>query len=153
MTICTKDKKCYFGKIVNGDMHLSSVGAVVKECWLAIPEHFPFVTLDEYVIMPNHVHGIIIIGSDKCRDARFCVSTINNDGGNKYGSQSKNLGSIIRGFKIGVTKWSTENKINFAWQPRFYDHILRNDKSLYAIRKYIQQNPQKWELDKFCSEN
>ncbi len=121
--------------------------------------------------MPNHIHGIIIInhnrnrkngddgnciydngkdGFEHCRDAKSCVSTvkkINNQ--NKFGPQSKNLSSIIRGFKIGVTKYCRKNtKIGNVWQPRFYDRIIRNEKELNRIRKYIVENPKEWKRDR-----
>jgi REP element-mobilizing transposase RayT len=72
---------------------------------------------------------------------------------NKFGPQSKNLSSIIRGFKIGVKNFSNENKIYFLWQDSFYDHIVRDEKELNKIRQYIVDNPLKWELDRNNSEN
>jgi len=145
VTICTKNRVCFFGDVVNTEMKLSRIGQMAHQCWLEIPEHFPFVVLDEFVIMPNHVHGIIIIdkpggGNDQ---------SLSN---NKFGPQSQNLASIIRGFKIGVTKYANEINAVFSWQPRFHDHIIRNDKSFQNIRNYIRNNPKKWNDDQFFYE-
>ena len=87
---------------------------------------------------------------DECRDARFCVSTTTMAAtGNQFGVQSKNLASIIRGFKIGATKYSRQNTdIYHVWQSRFYDHIIRHENELNRIREYIQNNPLNWEKDR-----
>ena len=168
ITICTKDRKRFLGKIIKlknclvPQIQLSKIGSIVRKCWLAIPDYFPFVILDEFIIMPNHIHGIIIINhGDDCLNivetgfkpvsTEFCVSTImkkiNNQ--NKFGPQSKNLPSIIRGFKIGVTKYCRRNtNIWNIWQSRFYDRIIRNEQELNRIRKYIVENPQCWKRDR-----
>jgi len=162
VTICTKDHEMFFGEVVGGQMVLSEIGEIANECWLAIPKHFPHVKLYEHIIMPNHVHGILQIDWESCRDFRdmehLGVGTQNfvflqnqnpdtMDVQNKFGPQSKNLSSIIRGFKIGVKEWVTINNDNFIWQPRFRDTIIRDEKSLYNFRKYIRNNPRNWELD------
>ena len=120
--------------------------------------------MDEYVIMPNHFHAIIIIGENKyntsidskfdpqCRDAMHCVCTEDGNNTNRFGSQSKNLASIIRGFKIGVTRDARKIHADFMWQTRFHDHIIRNDESLQRIRDYVCNNPTTWVGDKFHHE-
>ncbi len=116
--------------------------------------------MGKYVIMPNHFHAIIGIGKNRyntqrCRrhrDAMHCVSmttTTPSPSKNKFAPQSKNLPSIIRRFKIGVTKKARQINPNFKWQSRYYDHIIRNEISFYRISNYIEQNPLKWEKDKF----
>jgi putative transposase len=161
VTICTKNRECYFGDVVDGKMKLSEIGEMVKNEWIKTFEMRPDMNLmmDEYVIMPNHFHAIIIIGENKYntghdagRDAMHCVSTttINADTTkNQYGPQSKNLASIIRGFKIGVTKNARQIHADFAWQSRFHDHVIRNNESLDKIKTYILENPLKWIEDKF----
>jgi len=154
ITICTKDRINWFGEIKNGEMIKSKIGEIAEKCWLEIPSHFPFVGLEEFVIMPNHIHGVIIINDNNGRDAKSCVSTTDmTEYNNKFGPQSKNLSSIVRGFKIGVKNFSNQNKIDFSWQGRFYDHIIGNEKELNKIRQYIVDNPLKWELDRNNSEN
>src|SRR3989344_4840684 len=162
VTICTKDRICNFGKIENEIMYLSQTGVMAKKYWLEIPKHFPFVKLDEFVVMPNHVHGILIIEKQNVETQNLLLprsikqnvetqnfASLQKTGiKNKFGPQSKNLASIIRGFKIGVKKYTTNNNIPFTWQTRFYDHVIRNEKSLNEIRQYIIGNPKKWQLDK-----
>ncbi len=93
--------------------------------------------------MPNHVHGIIAIENNNVGNKNFC-SLREIPWQTKL---SKSLSSIIRGFKIGVTKYFREkNNYEFQWQKSFYDHIIRNEKSLFYIRKYIQDNPIKWDI-------
>jgi putative transposase len=145
VTICTKGRKSCFGQIVDEKINLSSVGEIVKGCWLGIPEHLKNVKLDEWVIMPNHIHGIIVIidsvGTDynlSLRKNRFQHIT------------PKSLSYIIATFKSAVSRQI--NRIgagnDFAWQSRFYEHIIRNENELHRIREYIQNNPLKWELDR-----
>lgn len=151
VTFNTKNRKHFFGKITNGIMGLSKIGCHAWKCWYNIPNHFPFVILDEFVVMPDHVHGILIINKDGVRTQDFGSPPANNQNfyTNKFGPQSKNLSSIIRGFKIGVTKNAREKNQNFAWQSRFHDHIIRNEQELNRIRNYIRNNPLNWGKDKF----
>ena len=166
VTICCKNRNHFFGNISNGAMHLSQIGQMAEKYWLEIPQHFPFVVLHNHIIMPNHVHGIIEIA--KTNDGNVggnvvvVVETQNFASlqppppsqpppKNKFGPQSKNLASIIRGFKIGVTKNARQIHPEFAWQPRFYDHIIRNHESYFRISNYIITNPIRWKEDKFHS--
>lgn len=159
VTICTKGMEAHFGRIVDERMILSEIGQIAQNCWLAIPDHFPFVKLDVHIIMPNHVHGIILI--DKA--ALQKKDTVENENQpshvetqdfaslprNKFGPQSQNLPSIIRGFKAGVTKQARAILPQFSWQARYHDHIIRNDESWGRIANYIVNNPLHWEKDKF----
>lgn len=144
ITINTKLKINYFGKIVNNGIKLSVLGHCALSCWKKIPKHFPFVKLDSFVIMPNHVHGIIIIEHPPVWTQDF--ASIRE--GNKFGPQSKNLASIVRGYKIGVTKFAKNNQIEFQWHHRFYDEIIRNEQHLYNVREYIKNNPGNWKSEK-----
>jgi len=90
------------------------------------------------VIMPNHIHGLLVIN----RDNTLWQS-------NQFGRQSQNLGSIIRGFKSTVKRYANENKIDFAWQERFYDRIIRDNNELENVRSYIFNNPQNWNSDEY----
>ena len=141
VTLCTLNKEQYFGEIANEKMHWSPLGIAANDCWLAIPQHFPFVELDVFTVMPNHVHGILKL------DRVFANQTPQE--GNIFGPQSKNLGSIMRGYKIGVTNFAKEHNILFKWLPRFHDHIIRNEEEYLKIRNYIITNPQRWQEDKF----
>lgn len=172
VTICTKNREHFFGKVTDDVVRLSAIGELANACWRKIPEHFPFVELGEYVIMPNHLHGIVIINkangafeaskqhiSDKnsARDDRHKVeaqhlASLPRDGGNtinKFGPQSRNLGSVVRGFKAGVVTSAVKNNMECRWQPRFHDHIIRNEDEFRKIQHYILTNPQRWKDDQF----
>ena len=157
VTICTKDRREWFGKIQDQKMMLNKIGNIVEKCFLEIPEHFPNARLDKYIVMPNHIHGIIVIENNVGNNG-----IVGNDGivGNKnFCSLQKNkiqwqkkwsrsLSSIVRGFKTGVIKWCRQNGFHdFAWQKSFHDHIIHNGKSLNNIRQYIINNQLKWEVD------
>ncbi len=148
LTICTNNREPFFGHVNNAEMTLSEIGLRAGQCWRDIPNHFPFVRLDEYVIMPDHIHGIIVIEkNDAPNDAKKIFVADDSVDTNKFGPQSNNMASIIRGFKIGVKKWATMNHIPFAWQPRYHDRIIRHEEELSRIREYISNNPAKWEQD------
>lgn len=161
ITICTKNREHYFGEIVNGQIKLSEIGQIVESEWYKTFDMRVDMNLmqDEFIVMPNHFHAILIIGENQYntqrRDAMHCVSTGNDTNKiqpqNKFGSQSKNLASIIRGFKIGVTTNARKLHADFEWQSRYHDHIIRNNESHQKIRNYIINNPAKWEEDKFYS--
>lgn len=164
VTICTKDRTCFFGDIVvethqHASLQYSPIGQIANDYWLQIPDHFPFVKLGNHIVMPNHVHGIIII--DKPDDGFNDVETQNFASlqqppsqkppppANQFGPQSQNLASIIRGYKSAVKKYATMNNIDFAWQPRYHDHIIRYDGSYQRISSYIANNPDNWKTDDF----
>lgn len=165
ITICTHNRKHYFGEIINNEMELNEIGEIVKIEWLNTPKIRPDMNLqlNEYIVMPNHFHTIIIIGENKYnsqrnaqrRDAMHCVSTTTNTANasaiptNKFAPQSKNLASIIRGFKSAVTINARKIHADFAWQTRFYDHIIRNSAEFERIQNYITNNPLNWKKDKF----
>jgi len=112
---------------------LTEIGLIAEKNWLAIPSHFPFVRLDNFEIMPNHIHGILVI--EKSGKKTWCA--------NEFKSQSETLGMIINRFKGSVTRYANTNKIEFKWHPRYHDSIIRDHDSLQNIRNYILKNPQK----------
>lgn len=145
VTICCQDI-CRFGKIISGDMIINEMGKIAERCWLQIPEHFPNVVLHELVIMPNHIHGIIeIVGAN-----HYLPKILAKDISPLPSGTSKTIGSIVRGFKIGVTKWTRQNDMaQHIWQRNYYENIIRNEKSYDNIARYIQNNPANWGKDKF----
>lgn len=159
VTINTKNHIKYFGKIDNGEMLLNNVGKIVEEEWLRSKVIRKNIDLDYYVIMPNHLHGIIIINESEVETHRVRLplkeGTKSGDAFDASLHLIKNcLSDIIRGFKSAVTRRIKDLGItNFMWQPRFYDRIIRNEKELFNIRKYIEQNPLKWEYEKNNIEN
>ena len=157
VTICTQKMVHFFGEIVKEEIILSEIGGIVKTEWLKTFMLRPDMNLwiGEFMIMPNHFHAIIGIGSNvyntengdaKHGDAKHRVSTIVP---NQFGPQSKNLASIIRGFKSSVSILARKTNPDFHWQTRFYDHIILNDKSFQTISDYIINNPTNWNKDKF----
>jgi REP element-mobilizing transposase RayT len=138
VTICTKDREEWFGKVEDGEMVLNTYGEVARNCWYDLPKHYLNCSLDSFVIVPNHVHGIIVIRSEK---------TVGN-GLKPF--PTHDLSEIIRGFKtFSSRRMNAEMMGNnkFHWQKSFYDHVIRNDRSLDNLRQYILNNPLKWELD------
>jgi len=158
VTINTKDHQEYFGKVENAKMILNKLGKIAEEEWLKTKDIRTNVELDYYVIMPNHIHGIIIINGTELEAHRVRLKNKTNTNGDACDASLhivKNcLSDIIRGFKSVVTKRIREIGFEyFQWQPRFYDRIIRSEKELYNIRKYITENPRKWELEKNTPEN
>lgn len=140
VTICTKNREHYFGKVVNDTVQLTKIGEFLK---LQIENTEKIrngdVTIPIYVIMPNHVHLIIAVRTD---------AVCPYEGGCKFGMQSKNLPSIIRGIKCSVTKYALQNNIPFGWQSRYNDHIIRNQTEMNNIAAYIENNPKMWYRDR-----
>jgi putative transposase len=153
ITICTKDMVNYFGKIVNEKVILSSIGIIVNEEWLKTGVVRNYVTLDEYIVMPNHVHGIIFLldKPNNVETPRWGVS--NRETTHRVVSttiKKGSISSIIGQYKSNCTKQIRESEItDFQWQTRFHDHIIRNERELYNIRKYIFNNPLKWSNDEY----
>jgi len=198
ITICTRFGAYHFGKIRDGIMLHSEIGTTAYQCWTDIPNHFPFVRLGEFVIMPNHVHGILFVDKtgERGGDPQWNVERHGVDPQlniaqrgvdphliiaqrpvdpqdladlqgvadprphphrhphdprplNRFGPQSRNLASVVRGYKIGVTKFARRQTTNFEWQALFYDIIIRNDRAFRIITNYIRNNPKNWKKDRF----
>ena len=141
ITTCIKNKYIKLGSIIEGNLKLNNFGLIVRDCWNDLPNHYLNIQLDYFVVMPDHFHGIIILLNEK--------GSISSGG--KHG-----LSEIIRGFKTFSSKRINEQlrgDKKFGWQKSFYDRIIRNERELYNIRKYIEQNPLKMELDNSLPEN
>jgi len=134
-------------------MGLNDAGKIAIKFWLEIPEHFSHVDLDEFIVMPNHIHGIIVIKNNVMENVNVVgakdFSPLQQQP-SKFHSPSKTIGSIVRGFKIGVTKWfRNHTDIYNVWQRNYWDHIIRNENELNRIRQYIIDNPKKWDNDRY----
>jgi putative transposase len=151
ITICTHNHECLFGEVVDEGIKLSPQGKTAQQCWLDIPMHFNNAELDEYVIMPNHIHGIIIL-KDNSVGTRHAVSLHEQFGKPKCGT----IPTIVRSFKSAATRQirilTNEYEIPI-WQSRFYEHIIRDDKDLDNVREYITNNPFNWLLEKDVPNN
>ena len=157
ITICTQNRTHFFGHIQQGKMHLSPIGVLADAFWYEIKNREKHIHLDEYVIMPNHIHGILVIDKpdlDNCTNGSRGVACNVPTGKNQYMSaispKPGSVSTIIRSYKSSVTKHANRLGIPFGWQPRFYDHIIRNETAWNNIRNYIINNPKKWSEDRFC---
>lgn len=182
MTICTNKLKLFFGVIRNEKIQLSKIGKTVDQFWKDIPNQFPFVKLDTYQIMPNHIHGIIVIQQNPCRNMINHVPTEKtenmddfvhtfednfiNESKNpkKLKSSVKNNPMELKSISLGrIIRWHKGrstfeiNKLypetNFKWQLRYHDRIIRDEEELERIREYIRNNPAQWESDNNYKKN
>jgi putative transposase len=150
VTICVRERECALGGVVDGEMVLNDWGRIVAESWSWLAEQYPYITLDEWVVMPNHLHGIIIINDDAGRGASRRAPTA------MVPAKRKPLGQLVGAFKTVSTKRINQMRDTAStpfWQRGFYEHIVRNDRELDAIRQYIIYNPLKWELDRDNPDN
>ncbi|MBD3626682.1 transposase [Cyclobacterium sp.] len=179
ITICTRGREHFFGEIDNGIMKLSPMGVIADILWHEIPNHASFVGLGDFVVMPNHIHGILILDKPEVEndgrvDGPNVVGTghapslqssqipwkqMNNKtpnsptiGQTRFQNIGKNtVSSIIGSYKSAVTKHANRLGLENGWQSRFHDHIIRNDAAYQRISDYIINNPVNWKGDKFNS--
>lgn len=160
VTICVENRQQIFGTIDNNKMIINNAGNTINFWWGEITRHFPNIELDEYIIMPNHVHGIInIVGADRCVCPNQCAGPLQNNikisNNGRTRRSAPTIFNIIQWFKTMSTNeyiknvknnnWPQFNKR--LWQRSFHDHIIRNEKSLNNIREYIRTNPATWDRD------
>ncbi len=149
----------FFGEIANDAMQFSAVGEVAAAEWVKTAEIRSYVYLDAWVVMPNHMHGIVIIekpepaSTVETRRGASLPPTSPippKEGANTFGPLKRDsLQSIVNQYKGSITRWCKKNDHpEFAWQPLYYDHVIRTDDSLHNIREYLANNPLKWALDK-----
>ena len=161
VTLCTADRWCLLGQVHGGRVRLLPVGQVVRDEWLKTPSLRTYVRLDEFVIMPNHLHVILIIDHSICCgnnkiSPHMSLRNVHQqdntpDYRNSFGPQRHNLSSIVGGFKSAVTAQVRLKfpGVGFAWQPRFYDRVVRTERELEEMRLYIRRNPEKWGDDEY----
>ncbi len=143
ITLVTRDRKCWFGEIVDGQMLLNPYGRIVREEWEKSARIRNEIDLDAFVIMPNHIHGICFI-TDR-PDRATGRSPL------QLGPARRSLGAFIGGFKSAVTKRINELQGSSGvslWQRNYFEHVIRNENSLEHIREYILNNPARWEFDR-----
>lgn len=147
VTLNTKSKKPYFGKITDGAMELSEIGKVVHDYWQNLADRHPFINLDVFVVMPNHIHGIVCIDRNVARNVppKRTATTNFNDWMSSISPKPGSLSTIIRSYKSAVTKDVRMINPNFAWQARYHDHIIRDSEQHEKIRQYILSNPTVWD--------
>ena len=146
VTICAFQMRCLFGRIEDGEARLSLIGGIARDCWLEIPSHFPCAVLEPFVIMPNHIHGILTISKDGHGDA---VPLHRPEGFQKAVAGS--VPTIIRSFKAAVTYRVHADSMRRSiqvWQSNYFERVLRSGKEFVAASRYIVENPRLWHLDK-----
>jgi len=149
VTICTRNRKYFFGKVVKGEMQLSDIGVIAQQYWNDIPKHFSFVNANISVVMPNHIHGIIIINNDivdSFHETNLHPTNkhIKNKKMSSISAKSGSLSVIIRLYKSSVTLQARKINDGFGWQRRYYDRIIRNNNEFDRIKRYIADNPKNW---------
>jgi len=158
VTICAQNRECLFGEITDGEMVLNDAGMMIQTVWDQLPMRFSNTELAGFVVMPNHIHGIVFLG----RRGESCIRPISlnhNKGDHKdrpYGTLPDTLGRIIQAFKSiatheyihGVKQLGWPPFPGKIWQRNYYEHIIRNDNEFNRIREYIANNPMQWELDR-----
>ena len=140
VTIVTQGRECLFGEIVEGEVRLNPLGEIVGESWRWLGMQYDYVELDEWRIMPNHLHGIIVIIDDGRGGSRTAPTV-----------KRKPIGRLVGAFKTVSTKRINEHRGTpgvRVWQRNYYEHIIRNEDDLEAIREYIACNPMRWDLDR-----
>lgn len=168
ITICTKNREHFFGECKNDKMKLSTIGAIVQGFWYDIPKHFLHAELDVFQVMPNHIHGILILNrkyvenqhiiSEKqinySTEENEIVKKDKNEFFQKISPKPGSVSTILRSFKSECTKHIHKAfpQIAFEWQERFWDNIIRTDEDFIRISKYIVYNPKNWKEDRFFGE-
>jgi REP element-mobilizing transposase RayT len=137
ITICTQRRKKLFGNIKDGEMIINNLGKAILDVWNSLPYRFPSISIDIFVVMPNHIHGIIIVGAQFIAP-ESCIP-----------GNSPKLGQVVRTFKA-VSTYKVRKNLDpdFAWQRNYYEHVIRNEESLNRIREYIITNPLRWQMDR-----
>jgi REP element-mobilizing transposase RayT len=147
-------------------MHLNDLGKHAWECWMEIPDHFPFVELINFVVMPNHIHGLLDLHNNiHSNTTAATVETLHatslppqppqppeqqkNEQMAIISPKQGSLSTVIRSYKSAVTKYANQNNLQSGWQSRFHDHIVRNTEEYQRIFDYITNNPKNWKSDKF----
>ena len=159
ITICAHDRTSIFGRIVDGKMELNSLGEIVRKEWVNSGEIRKEVVIDEFIVMPNHFHGIVFLfpEDENTGDHRDRFKDVDDRRSPRHpvGPAKKSLGALIAGFKAACTRRAREmtGKPDFEiWQRSYYDHVIRNERDLAALREYIDNNPLKWELDRYYAD-
>ena len=146
VTVCTWGKASLFGEVLDESMRLNGIGRIVKECWNDLPSHFPGVISSEFIVMPNHIHGIVEIPDN--RRGTACRAPTDRERFSHPVAGS--LPTIVRSFKSAATKSINQLRATPGapvWQRNYYEQVIRNEKALNRIRQYILDNPAKWDDD------
>jgi REP element-mobilizing transposase RayT len=144
ITIVANGWRCLFGEIINGEMKLNRLGMIIQDCWNQIPSHFSHLTLDEFVVMPNHIHGILFFHDENRNIGRGTIYRAPTEG--KFGKPvAGSLGTILGSFKAAVSRLAArELHLTKIWQRNYYEHIIHSEADYERIAGYILANPSNW---------
>ena len=157
VTICAYQRQCMFGEVVDGQMVLNQYGAIVADTYRWLCQHYSYLDIDKWIVMPNHFHAIMVITDQPCRGGSRTAPTANEQyNADAIDKKRKPLGRLIGAFKTVSTK-----KINILrdspgtplWQRNYYEHIIRNPDAMDKIRQYIIHNPVSWQIDQLHPDN
>ncbi len=151
VTVCTQDRECLFGEVTDGSMQLNEYGRIMCEEWLRSAGIRREIELDEYVVMPNHVHAIIAIIDHGRGDRPVAPTRENTQFHRVTRPRPKSISALLGGFKSAVTKRINQARGTLGlpvWQRNYYEHIIRSESELARIRQYIANNPAQWALDR-----
>ena len=149
ITICTKHRQHFFGEIVDGEMMLSDIGKYADEQFQNVSSHYPYAEIPLWTIMPNHLHAIVVIDGNKTKYDRRVVETWRAASLQDIANLQGWLSVVIGGLKSSITRFANENDFPFSWQPRFHDHIIRDNVELNRVATYIENNVANWTDDEF----
>jgi REP element-mobilizing transposase RayT len=162
ITICTRNRYPYFGSIRNGRICLSEEGKIAYDCWQSIPEHFTYIKLGEFIIMPDHLHGILVNSHQHSSSLNFeltengplisfnglqpeeCLKLMLSQKMSSISPKSNSISTVIRSYKSAVSNFIHQFNPDFGWQPRFHDRIIRSKIELASVNTYIKNNPAFW---------
>ena len=150
ITVCTRGRVCLLGDVVEGEMRLSEAGLVAQAAWEGLPHHYPHVQLDAWVIMPNHVHGIVILAEADRDPITVGAGLKPAPTGNPGNAARHGLPEVVRAFKSfsarRINALLGASGVPF-WQRNYYEHVIRDEEALHRIRRYIVGNPARWDED------
>lgn len=157
MTIVASGRANIFGTLVENSVQLSEAGDIAIQEWVRLPRRFPAVELDEFILMPNHLHGIIVL-SDSCRGTGMAETTQIERNAPRVPASEQfaapvkgSIPTIVRSYKSSVTQrcqWISRIAHGTIWQRNYYEHIIRSEDELNRIRRYILENPINWSTDR-----
>ena len=151
LTLCTKGRKHYFGEIKNGQLIYSPSGAIADLLWHEIPKRYPYIKLGAFVVMPDHLHGILFL--EQPEEERTSERTSHGLSGQRFRNPGKHsISTIMGGYKAAVTKHARRMGFEFAWQSRFHDSILWEEENLRRVTRYIENNPKNWKKNSLFEE-
>jgi putative transposase len=158
LTICSRDRQCIFADIREGASRPTPVGELIAACWNAIPNHFPAAEMDAFVVMPNHLHGIVVLGADPTSGPGTACRAPTAGGGADHArkptiNDDPGRGTACRALLSDGLGPIPPGRIPSIWQSNYHEHIIRNARALDRLRTYIETNPARWLEDSLHPDN